>query len=157
MRACALMAWLGLVIPACVLPSVEVDEDFSPGGAGGSAGRPGTGGSAGLAGRGGMAGKGGSAGSAGTGTDEREDACIEYCDTYLRACTAHEANTYEDINDCAVKCATLGWPFDPNGQPEAPNSLQCRLLHAGFALASNPETHCFHAAEVPSNDKCEAE
>ena len=149
---------VGLAVPGCVLPSVEVDENFSAGGAGGS--RPQTGGTAGSggAGRGGsagnlaMAGKGGSAGS---GSDPREDACINYCTLYLQACVTHEANSYDDINDCIATCAVADWPFDPAGEPEAPNSLQCRRLHAGFAVAANPELHCFHSAELPSMGKCE--
>lgn len=161
MRAWHALAWLGLAVPACVLPSVEVDENFSPGGAGGSRAQTGgTAGAGGTAGRGGSAGNqamAGRGGSAGAGSDPREDACINYCATYIQACATHEANTYADVSACGLTCATAGWPFDTSsGAAEAPNSLQCRRLHAAFALDA-PEFHCFHSSEFPSNGKCEAE
>jgi hypothetical protein len=93
------------------------------------------------------------AGRAGASGDAREDACINYCTLYIQACETHEKNTYDDVQDCSATCATAGWPF--GSEPAEPNSLQCRQIHAGFAVAGNPELHCFHSAEVPTMGACE--
>jgi hypothetical protein len=146
----------GFVVPACVLPSVEVDENFSAGGAGGSAprgGAAGSGGAGGIAGRGGSAGSSAMAGRAGASGDPREDACINYCTLYIQACQAHPANTYANVQGCITTCATADWPF--GSDLNEPNSLQCRQTHAGFAVAQGPESHCFHASEFPSMGNCE--
>jgi hypothetical protein len=143
-------------VPACVLPSAEVDENFLTGGAGGSAprgGAAGSGGAGGLAGRGGSAGKAAIAGSAGAGGDPREDACIEYCDLYFQACELHPSNTYVDDRACRSTCFLAPWPF--GSDPEEKDSVQCRLVHAGFAVDISPDPHCFHSAAVPTMGACE--
>lgn len=151
MRFGYVVSLLGFAVPACVLPSAEVDPDFSPGGSGGSAGRAQNGGSAGvdgLAGRGGA----GTSGTAGTGADPREEACTEYCDLYFQACEMHPSNTYADDRDCRSTCFLAPWPL--GSDPDEKDSVQCRLVHAGYAVDITPVPHCFHAAEAPSMGAC---
>jgi hypothetical protein len=133
------LAFAGLLVVGCFLPKAEFDPN---------AGKA-------AAGAGGGAGAGGSAGAGGGGGDPGdmiEEACSEYCTTYLMACEGQPANTYDDIADCALTCASSGWPL---GTFEEPNSISCRLIHAGFALAGPTDPHCFHSAEVPSKGKCD--
>jgi hypothetical protein len=155
MRSWYVVSLLGFAVPACVLPSAEVDRNFSPGGAGGSAPKGGAAGAAGLgglAGRGGAAGSAGTSGTAGTGADPREDACTEYCSLYFEACTDHPSNTYTDDRDCRSTCFLAPWPL--GSDPDEKDSVQCRLVHAGYAVDITPAPHCFHAAEVPSMGAC---
>lgn len=145
-----------LLVAACALPEVEIDPTL--GGAGSGAG----GGSAGSndAGRGGSGGRGGTgaAGKGGGGTagtlsvDPREEACNEYCSTYVDACAGHEANSYDDALDCSVVCNSSDWPFGTDLTEV--NSVQCRLAHAKLARDAGRDPHCFHAAEVPTGTSC---
>lgn len=154
-----------LLIGACALPAVEIDESLGAsgsggGGSGGSAGSNGKSGSAGggaIAGRGGTgsAGTGGTDGEAGAGFEDlREQACFQYCSTYLGACGDHPANDYLNVYDCVEVCANSDWPFSTNPDDlNEPNSLQCRRAHAGFAQSS-PDPHCFHSARLPTGAFC---
>jgi hypothetical protein len=154
MTATVLRGWpVLLVFGACALPAYEVDDTLGGSGSGGG----GSGGGAGSAqsGTGGTGlGKGGSDSQAGAGPDdEREPICQDYCNTYILACAGHEANTYDDVYDCLLTCASAGWPLGTD--PMGPNSLQCRRQHAIFAI-ENRNPHCYHSAEFPSMGVCEA-
>jgi hypothetical protein len=164
-------SFAALVIGACALPKVEIDESLGAAGKGGSsAGGAGTAGKGGGVGTGGSAGKGGlggrGGGGGGTGGDggddmgqggaefaaAREEACFGYCRTYVAACMGHEANTYSSESQCITTCTSSNWPF--GADPTESNSVQCRLFHADLATAQrNP--HCFHAAEVPTQGACD--
>lgn len=129
----------GLVAASCALPEVVYDP------AAGTGGTTGTGGT------------GGTTGDAGASGDDRESVCLEYCGIYFGACEDFEANTYASEVDCNDKCivpeAQGGWPFGP---PSAPNTVECRFVHAKLAR-DNPtmlDPHCFHSAEVPTKGAC---
>jgi len=151
----------GFAVAACVLPSVEVDKDFSPGGSGGRAGSPANAGAANNAGRGGiggigsLGGRGGSPGSAGDEVDgrSREEACLNYCQVYFSACRDFETNTYDDERDCDNTCLSADWPFGTDRNQG--NSVQCRETHAQLAVDQGSVPHCFHSAEFPSMGSCE--
>ncbi|HEY3500779.1 MAG TPA: hypothetical protein VGK73_39075 [Polyangiaceae bacterium] len=134
---------------ACALPAVEIDETLGGSGAGGGGGDTG-GGRGGLSGSGGSAGRSGGSGG-GVPLDTREDACIDYCDTYFIACAEHDRNTYDNSLDCIQTCGTADWPF---GTVTAEvNSVQCRRAHAKLAL-NDPDPHCDHSAEFPQGASC---
>ena len=153
MRFWYAVSLIGFALPACVLPSVEVDENFSPGGSGGSAGRAQNGGAGGLAGRGGGAGNPGVAGSAGAVGDEREALCISYCDSYYQVCEDHQQNTYDDVTDCRRTCVLSDWPLGVDADEK--NSVKCRVAHAELAITLGVTPHCFHSAEFPTMGACE--
>jgi hypothetical protein len=72
---------------------------------------------------------------------------------YFQACAEHPANTYDDAVDCAVTCATSGWPL---GTVVQEGSIECRRSHAGLAVSTGDlDPHCFHSPEVPTKGACE--
>ena len=81
--------------------------------------------------------------------EECDLSCADYCSSFLSACAADASNTYADQADCETKCEgfTCGTAEDTSG-----DTLGCRIYHAG-AAASDPATHCGHAAESPT-DAC---
>lgn len=142
-----------IVAAACALPKAEVDPSLTPG-AGGTGGA--TGGSSGTtSGTNGVPNRGGTGpvtGDAGASAqDERENACGDYCTTYLANCADFPANTYDDLGDCLNTCFTSNWPFGTNAAEV--NSVQCRQVHAHLA-EQNQDPHCFHSAEFPSGTSC---
>lgn len=156
MRRNFALAWscAGLLVAACVLPSVDVDPSLGAATGGTGGGEPSAGGSSGTGGdvtalQGGSG--NGVSGQAGSGDDPRELACADYCQTYLQNCKDSPANTYTGLDDCLDSCFNLGWPFG-NDLTE-PNSVQCRQLHAHLAK-DQPNPHCFHSAKVPSGTSC---
>jgi hypothetical protein len=132
-------ALAGLVAGGCFLPDVEFDPN------------------AGKAGAGGGAGQGGSAGTGGIGGMDLETAveleCGEYCTRYFVACEGHEANTYDDRDDCFFTCVTSGWPLGE--ELNEPGTIKCRNQHALLADTQGVDPHCFHSAEVPTKGVCE--
>jgi hypothetical protein len=157
-------AWLalaGLVAVSCFLPDVEFDPSVGKGaaGRGGSGGVSGSAGSSGQGGSGGTAGKGGTTGAGGEGGvdlgTQIELTCDEYCMRYFTACDGHEANTYDDRNDCFLTCVTSEWPLGDRDQPNESGTIECRRVHAGLALTQGVDPHCFHSAEVPSKGICD--
>lgn len=154
MRRAHAGAVAALLVVACALPKVEIDASLADAGA--SAGTGGTAGSSG----GGSAGQGGT-GNAGTGplggtagvdeSDARENACGDYCATYLANCADTDANTYDNSDDCLTTCFTSDWPFGTD-QAEV-NSVQCRQTHAHLA-ATAQIPHCVHSGEFPMGTSC---
>lgn len=71
--------------------------------------------------------------------------CDEYCDKALTYCTG--INTlYDTTEACLSACQPMlvGKPTDATG-----NTLYCRIHHLVEAT-NDPDTHCFHAAQNPS-------
>jgi hypothetical protein len=138
------LALVGLVAVGCLLPDVEFDPNVGKSAGRGGAGQGGSGGSGGTAGMGGV-----------NVSTQRELLCGEYCDLYFTACSANEANTYDDKNDCFLTCVTSDWPI---GDPDVLNesgTIRCRKAHAELANSQGVDPHCFHSAEVPSKGVCD--
>jgi hypothetical protein len=83
----------------------------------------------------------------------KEDLCLNYCDTYTRACGTYQAGglrpylPYENSADCAQYCfLQSGWEVGTISQA---NSILCRCWHAVAAATAGPDPHCFHAAREP--------
>lgn len=66
--------------------------------------------------------------------------CDAYCDQVLTNCPALYANEEACMNTCEG--------FPTNGAPDAEDgdSVQCRIYHASFPAAADPNLHCAHAA-----------
>jgi hypothetical protein len=82
------------------------------------------------------------AGPSGGGVCVAADAptCGDYCTTYFANCT-NKLNSYKNMDDCQMQCATWYQGFD--GQTDG-DTVGCREYHAGVAIG-DPDTHCPHA------------
>jgi hypothetical protein len=146
MRRAHTWAASAALVVACALPKVEIDASLADAGTSAGTGA----GAAGGAG-GGSAGRGGSGNAGVDQSDARENACGDYCATYLANCADTDANTYDDSDDCLTTCFTSDWPFGTD--QAAINSVQCRQTHAHLA-ATAQVPHCLHSAEVPMGTSC---
>jgi hypothetical protein len=150
----------GLTAASCFLPDVEFDPSVGKGaagrGAGGGAGDAGSGGKAAAGGTGGGSGTGGNGGEAGADLSTQVELhCGTYCDLYFMACDGHEANTYDNKQDCFLTCVTSGKPLNDPSKINAEGTIECLEAHALLANTMGTDPHCFHSAEFPSKGACE--
>jgi hypothetical protein len=68
--------------------------------------------------------------------------CGEYCDTVMAACTGENA-AYANYEACMGVCQLL--PEGSDLEPEASNSVACRLHEAREAVIGEPDVHCMRA------------
>jgi hypothetical protein len=119
----------------------------STGGRGGSSGSS-TGGAAGAPGGAGGEDSGGEGGG-GTADPLRVAACSTYCSTYfVNMCETFDTDTYNDQPTCQSTCEDASWEIGTPGV--AGDTVNCRLSHAGMAMAADQELHCGHASEEPT-------
>ncbi len=65
--------------------------------------------------------------------------CAAYCDQALTNCP----ELYVNEDECMSTCE--GFPTDGAADAQEGDSVQCRIYHASFPAAADPNLHCAHA------------
>lgn len=73
--------------------------------------------------------------------------CEAYCDQAMANCT-EDNELYSSREECMTACSGFA---DGSFNDVSGDTAQCRVYHASFPAAGDPDTHCAHAGENPTD------